>query len=107
MAISILILACLSTISTATPIMTSSRSGLPLKPPQIISRLPKQQLLKFGPINRFTLECRVQVGQTVPFLQKSMNSQCPSYMSKFIGVQILPTKLSAKYIVFEREMILK
>ena len=62
MAISILILACLSTISTATPIMTSSRSGLPLKPPQIISRLPKQQLLKFGPINRFTLECRVQVG---------------------------------------------
>ena len=60
-AISILFLACLSTITLATPIMTSTRTGLPLKPPQIISRLPKQQLLKFGPINRFTLECRVQV----------------------------------------------
>ena len=61
-AISIVFLACcLSTTTLATPIMTSTRTGLPLKPPQIISRLPKQQLLKFGPINRFTLECRVQV----------------------------------------------
>ena len=61
MATSFIILACLLAATSATPIMTSTRTGLPLKPPQIISRLPKQQLLKFGPINRFTLECRVQV----------------------------------------------
>ena len=68
MAISVLLLACLSTTTLATPIMTSTRTGLPLKPPQIISRLPKQQLLKFGPINRFTLECRVQVRHPHSFL---------------------------------------
>ena len=46
-------------------------------------------------------------GSNSSFPSKIQNPQCSSYMSKFIGVQILPTKLSAKYIVFEREMILK